>query len=806
MRKLFCGLLLLIFSAPILFAQKDSAKAKESSSTHLQLLEAKRKQSKKTDGQTTALKTAYSNTDAGGIHFVYPFPYFTSTVTIPSGTIPPGISNYRLGFDGCVNSYITYDNYYFWQKSTDNGNTWSDILGPAPNYNLVTGLAYQPPALTQSTIYRRAVYSLGYSWGCPFEIGYSTLVYINVVPALSGGTISASNATISQNSTSILKNTISAAGGISPLLYQWQQKNTAGTFIDITNATTDSYTTPPLSASTTYRRKVTDANNNIAYSNEIKITVLVDVNGGAIGFYSGNPTQYSATPPLSYYLDTISVVSGTMPPLISNFNWAFDFCLQQGISPGYDWNHNGGADFFYSWEKSIDGGITWITVANYGSTYQPLVITQNTLYRRLVHTASEPDEGCGVKWGKSNIVSVLVTTPSQLLAGGKISTNSTSICPNSSTTFFNATAASGGTAPLSYQWEGKNTGGVFTSILNATNAAYTTPILSASTTYRRKVTDANNNIAYSNEITVSPFIPTPLKAGLIDAVQVICTSTSPGTIENIINACGGLGSLQYTWETSSNGNNWTAITNSDAPTYNAAAISTTTKYRRKVSDACSNTAYSNEVETLVYPILEAGTITPITQTVCSNTQIPEVIGLMQNCHYTNDYSVNYQWQIAGSLNGPWTDISSSTQAAYQPGLTSTVTYYRLKVSSTVCNAIAYSNVTTVDIKLCTVTSNSGSRTTNNPFPNTTMQIHAKQIVQGAVITAVLDNNFPTSANYNAVLQNNSNKEYVCTVTSVGNADKKIQLQIKLPAIIAKGNYTIRVSNSQKTWSHKIVID
>ncbi len=61
--------------------------------------------------------------------------------------------------------------FYQWQYSTDDGTTWVNIPG-------ATGLAYQPPALTQTTLYRRIVFN---SSPCPAVTQYDP-VTITVYP------------------------------------------------------------------------------------------------------------------------------------------------------------------------------------------------------------------------------------------------------------------------------------------------------------------------------------------------------------------------------------------------------------------------------------------------------------------------------------------------------------------------------------------------------------------------------------------------------------------------------------------------
>ena len=92
------------------------------------------------------------------------------------------------------------------------------------------------------------------------------------VIAMTGGTISA-NQSICYGSDASILNNVSAASGAPSISYQWQSSSDSIRFSIITGATSISYDPPVLYATTYYRRKAIDGNNDTAQSNVIKITV-----------------------------------------------------------------------------------------------------------------------------------------------------------------------------------------------------------------------------------------------------------------------------------------------------------------------------------------------------------------------------------------------------------------------------------------------------------------------------------------------------------------------------------------------------
>lgn len=148
--------------------------------------------------------------------------------------------------------------------------------------------------------------------------------------------------------------------------------------------------------------------------------------------------------------------------------------------------------------------------------------------------------------------------------------------------------ASGGTPPLTYQWQnGGSTGATWTNIAGATTNSYTPLSTSTGTTlYRVRVTSSAGTLCdtlFSNAVTV-----------IIVNDPVVSITTVPTTVcvgANVsfsATTSGGIGSCVYRWQSSPNGTTWTTISGASSSTYNVTSISATTRYRAQLVSCTGN--------------------------------------------------------------------------------------------------------------------------------------------------------------------------------------------------------------------------
>ena len=155
----------------------------------------------------------------------------------------------------------------------------------------------------------------------------------------------------------------------------------------------------------------------------------------------------------------------------------------------------GGSSITYQWQQSTNG-TTWNASpgANTGLNYTPTTaITNTTYYRRRVTS------DCGT--GYSDTVTVTIAPA---LAAGTIGSNRTICSGDLPGELTSITAASGGAGAITYQWQ-QHDGTSWVSVTGgsgATTVAYTPPVLTATTRYRRNATN-NSGTVSSNEVTVT---------------------------------------------------------------------------------------------------------------------------------------------------------------------------------------------------------------------------------------------------------------------------------------------------------------
>lgn len=648
---------------------------------------------------------------------------------------------------------------YQWEmSSTGLSGQWMELTGE-------TALSYQPQSLggVGYAFFRKKATDIS----CGTSI-YSNPIKIEVVNplALSATYWTSRYMCFFENNQPSRLDGRSARGGQPPYAYQWEMKPEGSSVWTVINGATDvNYQPSVLSVSTAFRRKVTDAAGAFGYSNEeslIKVTTLP--NPGVIG---SNATLIAPNAPLNAAINIQSA---------SNF-------------------YNG----YYVWQASTNAGNTWNEIANYNySTYFPdFQPTVTTCYRRAIREACATDS-------RDTYTNIVCIDPSMPLTDGTISLgsgNAACVGASQSPGAITGTPATGGATPYTYKWQSFD-GTDWVDIASSNLVSYTPGPLNHDAKFRRIVTDANGTSLTSNEVIVTISSNASLKGGLIDGPIVTCTNTAPGIINNIIDACGGGGVFTYSWEASTNGGNWSAISGANQPTHNATSISNTTKYRRKVGDGCGNAVYSNEVEVFVYPAIEAGSITPANQVVCVN-QYAEPLGLTQNCHYTNG-NVTYQWQRANA-NGSWSNINGATQPVLVPRVITGTSYYRLVVKSSVCNAEAVTNVATVNFNNSCIVNRTGQgvATDGNGLASNlsgkgSLKLYPNPVSKGQTVFVTFDGD---GASCKASLRGTDGRMFSCTV----EAATKGSLQIKMPVNIAQGTYLIQLTNGQKQWVERIVI-
>jgi hypothetical protein len=181
------------------------------------------------------------------------------------------------------------------------------------------------------------------------------------------------------------------------------------------------------------------------------------------------------------------------------------------------------------------------------------------------------------------------------------------------------------------------------------------------------------------DVDFTAVTPPTLSAGTISGITngiTICTGGDPGSFSTSAVASGGVGtgytggSYAYQWESStiSATTGFANIGGATAQTYDPAAITATTWFRRKVTDACGNTATSGTIQAVVVADPTATTPSFTAATICvgGNTNVS-----VTAANGTGSYT--YQWQY---FNGStWNNVVNATPAGstYTNATTATMT-------------------------------------------------------------------------------------------------------------------------------------
>lgn len=314
----------------------------------------------------------------------------------------------------------------------------------------------------------------------------------------------------------------------SSLSYQWYQGISGYDSVYMNNGSKRVFTTPPLTATTTYWVSVTNSCRGVS-SDTVTVSVC-------------EPASV-ATPPQSQTILTgqaasLSVVAGGTAP--------FTYQWYQGASGVTTTPISGATAAGYTTPPLTANTSYWVKVTNAcGSVNSPAAaITVTNCQPPAITTAGQP-QGRVICTGQTAPLAVTVT----------------------------------GTAPIAYQWYQGAAGVTTTPISGATAAGYTTPALTATTSYWVKATNACGSASSATAtITVCPAAPAistqPASQALLTGRTVRLTTVSSGT------------NLAYQWYEGTSGTTSKPISGATGNAYTTPALTVSTNYWVKVSNAC----------------------------------------------------------------------------------------------------------------------------------------------------------------------------------------------------------------------------
>ena len=530
---------------------------------------------------------------------------------------------------------VTYD----WEQSIDSGVTWTT----APSTNSTT-YVFGSNTLTQTTKFRR----IAFSTSCTVTKSTNIITKTAFGP-LDGGTITPTTQLLFKASTPAsltVSSTTNSSTVSGTLTFQWQKSTDASNFADISGATGDTYLPTATQTGTTYFKRLTKlTNGSVICEKESSVgsVTIYDLNPGSI---TGD--QSLCNDHLASDITSIGSVDGNVSP------------------------PDAGNPVTYTWESSLDN-VAWSTVGGETETTFDFStpLAQTTYYRRIASI------NAGAVTKTTNVI-----TKNLLLAvvGGTMNTVSTTLCVGESLPNLTV-AGSTGTGVLSYQWEYSTNNSNFNSLEGVTGTNHTPTQTATGTHYYRRITTVTTSgVACSATSSVTTIIIKGLSPGSISGAQDICYNNTPNELTSASPANAGGDAITYTWQTATTiSGPWsTATGTSNSTTYQPAALTQTTFYRRlSNSVVCTISATTNVLKVNVVPAVVGGTMATVSETICVGSTPTELV--VNGA--TSAGVLTYQWETS-SDNNTFSTITGATSIKYTP-VTPTAagtTYYRRQIT------------------------------------------------------------------------------------------------------------------------------
>ncbi len=362
--------------------------------------------------------------------------------------------------------------------------------------------------------------------------------------------------------------------------------------------------------------------------------------------------------------DTSTSTLITVDPAVMGGNVSSSTTVCEG-SNGGTLTLSGSVGTIVNWESSIDGGVTWLPIANTTTTESYLNLTQTTDYRVIVSS--------GVCGNATSSVATIIVDP--ISNGGTLSMDDT-VCASSN---FGTLSLIGFTGVIQ-NWERSTDGGISWSTISNTTASQNYLNLTTTTSYRVNVKSGVCSSTTSNAVTIT--VDPIAMGGTLNGTTTVCDTINSGTLTLV----GSVGTIMN-WESSNDaGVTWNTIVNTTT-TNTYTNLTDTTWFRVIVGSGVCGNDTSSVATIYVNPQTVGGMVT-MDDTVCASAN-GDTLHLM-------GYVGNVQgWEFSTNGGGTWIPLSNTTDSLIYSNITQT-TMYRASVKSGICNAM-YSTPATITV-------------------------------------------------------------------------------------------------------------
>jgi gliding motility-associated-like protein len=613
---------------------------------------------------------------------------YSETATINLDPTPVGGTMYGSttvcsGSNSGVLTLIGFNgNIIDWEASTDGGGSWNSLGHTSNNYTYNN--------ISETTTFRAVIAS----GSCPVEYSLTATVSVEN-PSIGGTTTGDATECAGANF-----GTISLSGETGEVI-GWEFSTDNGvSWVNLSNNTnTQSYSN--LLSTTLYRALVKNGVCNAVNSSSSTITVDAATHPGTISGSTTICSGSSGTLTLSGNSGNIlnweiSTDNGGNWTTVANTSNTFDYnniqsttlfraSVQSGICPAvYTANAqvtvselsvggtiasnetvcsgnnsgtltlSGETGSILNWEKSVDGGNTWLTVNNTGNFLNYNNLAATTSYRVSVKNGI-----CSSVYSSIATISVDSASVAGTISGPE------AVCFGNSASL----TLSGQTGSILVWQFSTDNGNIWNTIASSDNN-FESDELEENTIFRAIIQSGICPPVASPVFAVN--VDPLTNGGNINGAQEVCAANNFG----VLRLTGSVGQI-LNWQTSGDGgSNWQVLSNkTDSLIFNN--LNTTASYRVLLSSGVCEEAFSEIATIQVTPRTIAGTVSGSTS-VC-----PEASGTLQLQGFTGLVTF---WQTSTDRGLTWEDDLSNTTATFVYAGLSDTTFFRAIVVNGVCPA------------------------------------------------------------------------------------------------------------------------
>jgi hypothetical protein len=393
----------------------------------------------------TALRLMLTASNADGSSSATSAPTTVVPSAAPVNTTAPTISGtaqrgFMLSSTPGTWSGIGNSLAYQWQRSTDNGSTWTNIAA-ANNTTYGLGLGDEGALVRVMVIMANPDGTVGAPSAATATVTGS--------PPANAGTPTTAGIARRGNTLSSTAGVWSGSGNV--LALQWQRSADGTTWTSIAGSTSSTYTLVPADEGDNVRLLVT----------------AVNPDGTALAASAGTPAVTTAPP-----------VNSAVPIIAGTVKRTFVLTASSGTWSGI------GNSLAYQWQRSADTGATWTNIANAITSAYTVATADEGDNVRVVVTATNPDGSVATASAATATVQAAPPSSTQIPAvtgnprlGATLSTDNGQ---------WNPPAVS-----YTYVWQRGDSINGFQAIAGATGATYTLAPADVSETVRVVVTAVN---------------------------------------------------------------------------------------------------------------------------------------------------------------------------------------------------------------------------------------------------------------------------------------------------------------------------